>query len=183
MERKYALLAVEANVEDASTIKHMLATEAVMLALAKRLGEDEDEWALAGLLHDIDVELTEDDPKSHSTLGADMARDIGAGENVAKAILCHNDMHGIHCETMMEKALCCCDPLTGLITASVMVRPDKKISGLDIESLKRRYKENRFAAGASREHIALCSEMGLKLDEFLEIGLKAMRKIADKLGL
>jgi len=183
MERKYATLAVESNVEDASTIKHMLATEAVMSALAKRLGEDVDEWALAGLLHDIDVELTEDDPKSHSTLGADMARDLGAGDAVAKAILCHNEMHGIPCGTPMEKALHCCDPLTGLITASAMVRPDKKIAGLDIESLKRRYKENRFAAGASREQIALCSEIGLEIDEFLTIGLKAMQKIADKLGL
>lgn len=183
MERKYAILAVESNVEDASTIKHMLATEAVMRALAKRLGEDEDEWGLAGLLHDIDVELTEDDPKSHSTLGADMARDLGAGDAVAKAILCHNEMHGIPCGTPMEKALYCCDPLTGLITASAMVRPDKKIAGLDIESLKRRYKENRFAAGAHREQIALCSEIGLELDEFLKIGLKAMQKVADKLGL
>jgi putative nucleotidyltransferase with HDIG domain len=183
MERKYALLAVEANVEDASTIKHMLATEAVMKALAKRLGEDEDEWALAGLLHDIDVELTDDDPKSHSTLGADMARDMGAGDAVAKAILCHNEEHGISCETLMEKALYCCDPLTGLITASAMVRPDKKIAGLDIESLKRRYGEKRFAAGASREQIALCSEIGLELDELLLIGLKAMQKVSGKLGL
>ena len=183
MEHKYALLAVEANVEDVNTIKHMLATEAVMKALAKRLGEDEDEWGLAGLLHDIDVELTEDDPKSHSTLGADMARDMGAGDAVAKAILCHNEMHGIACDTLMEKALYCCDPLTGLITASAMVRPDKKIAGLNIESLKRRYEEKRFAAGASREQIAKCSETGLELDEFLSIGLKAMQKVAGKLGL
>ena len=183
MERKYALLAVEANIEEANTIKHMMATEAIMRVLAKRFGEDEDEWGQAGLLHDIDVELTEDDPKSHSTLGADMARDLGAAEAIAKAILCHNEMHGIPCSTPMEKALYCCDPLTGLITASVMVRPDKKIAGLDIESLKRRYKENRFAAGASRVQIAQCSEIGLELDEFLSIGLKAMQKMADKLGL
>ncbi|MFC1979027.1 HD domain-containing protein [Chloroflexota bacterium] len=183
MERKYAILAVEANVENTNTIKHMLATEAVMKALAKRIGEDEAEWALAGLLHDIDVELTEDDPKSHSTLGADMARDMGAGNAIAKAILCHNEMHGIPCETLMEKALYSCDPLTGLITASVMVRPDKKIAGLNLDSLKKRYKENRFATGASREQIALCSGIGLKLDEFMSIALKAMQKAADKLGL
>ncbi|MFC1998466.1 HD domain-containing protein [Chloroflexota bacterium] len=183
MERKYALLAVEANVEDANTIKHMLAAEAVMKSLAKRFGEDDEEWALAGLLHDIDVELTDDDPKSHSKLGADIAKDLGAGNAVAKAILCHNEIHGIVCETLMEKALHCCDPLTGLITASAMVRPDKKIAGLDIKSLKRRYEEKRFAAGASREQIALCSEIGLELDEFLSIGLKAVQKIAGKLGL
>jgi len=183
MERKYAMLAVEANVENANTIKHMLATEAVMRVLSKRLGEDEDEWALAGLLHDIDVELTEDDPKSHSTLGADMAKDMGAGDAIAKAILCHNEMHGVPCETLMEKALYCCDPLTGLITASVMIRPDKKIAGLNLDSLQKRYKEKRFAAGASRKQIELCSEIGLELDEFLSIGLKAMQNVADKLGL
>ena len=183
MERKYAILAVEANVENANTVKHMLATEAIMRALAKRFGEDEDEWALTGLLHDIDVELTEDDPKSHSTLGADMARDMGASEAIAKAILCHNDMHGIPCETLMEKALYCCDPLTGLITASVMIRPDKKIAGLTVDSLNKRYKEKRFAAGASREQIALCSEIGLELDQFLTIGLEAMQGIAGALGL
>ena len=183
MERKYALLAVEANVENENTVKHMLATEAIMRALAKHFGEDEDKWALAGLLHDIDVELTEDDPKSHSTLGADMARDLGAGEQIAKAILCHNEIHGIPCESLMEKALYCCDPLTGLITASVIIRPDKKITGLNLESLKKRYKEKRFAAGASREQIEQCSEIGLDLDEFLTIGLEAMQSIADELGL
>ncbi len=183
MERKYALLAVEANIENDNTVKHMLATEAIMRALAERFGEDEEQWALTGLLHDIDVELTEDDPKSHSTLGADMARDMGAGETIAKAILCHNEMHGVPCETLMEKTLYCCDPLTGLITASVMIRPDKKIAGLTVDSLKKRYKEKRFAAGASREQIALCIEIGLELDEFLAIGLEAMQSIADDLGL
>jgi len=183
MERKYALLAVEANVENTNTIKHMLATEAIMRALAKRFGKDEDQWGLTGLIHDIDVELTEDDPKSHSTLGADMARDLGANDKVAKAILCHNEIHGIPCETLMEKALYCCDPLTGLITASVMVRPDKKIAGLKADSLKKRYKEKRFAAGANRDQIALCSEIGLNLDEFLSIGIKSMQSVADKLGM
>ena len=183
MERKHAMLAIEANVENGNTIKHMLATEAIMRALAKRLGENEDEWGLTGLLHDVDVELTEDDPNSHSTLGADMARDMGAGDAVARAILCHNEMHGVPCETLMEKALYCCDPLTGLITASVMIRPDKKIEGLTLDSLQKRYKEKRFAAGASREQIELCSEIGLELDEFLTIGLEAMRGVADKLGL
>jgi putative nucleotidyltransferase with HDIG domain len=183
MERKYALLAIESNVENANTLKHMLATEAIMRVLAKRFGEDEDEWALTGLIHDIDVELTEDDPKSHSTLGADMARDLGANDKVAKAILCHNEIHGVPCETLMEKALYCCDPLTGLITASVMVRPDKQISGLSFASLKKRYKEKRFAAGADRDQIALCSEIGLDLDELLSIGLEAMQDIADKLEM
>ncbi|MBT3362965.1 MAG: HDIG domain-containing protein [Chloroflexi bacterium] len=183
MERKYALLSVESNIENVNTIKHMLATEAVMIALAKRLGEDEDEWSTTGLIHDVDVELTEDDPHSHSTLGADMARDMGAGEAVAKAILCHNHEHGIPCVTPMEKALYAADPLTGLITASVMIRPDQKIAGLTLDSLKKRYDEKRFAAGANRDQIATCSTLGIELDDFLEIGLTTMQADADQLGL
>jgi putative nucleotidyltransferase with HDIG domain len=183
MERKYALLSVESNIENPNTIKHMLATEAVMKALAVRLGEDEDEWGIVGLIHDVDVELTEDDPASHSTLGADMARDMGANENVAKAILCHNQMHGIACVTPMEKALYCTDPLTGLITASVMIRPDQKIAGLTLDSLKKRYDEKRFAAGANRDQIALCTALGIELDDFLSLGLTAMQAAVDQLGL
>jgi putative nucleotidyltransferase with HDIG domain len=183
MERKDVLLAIESNIENTSTVKHMLATEAIMGALAQCFGEDADEWGLTGLLHDIDVELTEDDPKSHGMLGADMARDLGADDKVAKAILCHNEIHGIPCKTLMEKALYCSDPLTGLITASVMVQSDRKIAGLSVNSLKKRFKEKRFASGADRERIALCSEINLGLDEFLSIGLEAMQSVADKLEL
>jgi len=80
MDREDVLDSVRANVENENLVKHMLATEAIMRALAKRLGEDEEEWGLTGLLHDIDVELTEDDMSTHSTLGADLARELGASE-------------------------------------------------------------------------------------------------------
>ena len=183
MDRREALESVKENVENKNLIKHMLATEAIMRALAVRLGGDENEWGLAGLLHDIDVELTEGDMNSHSRLGADLARDLGASEAIADAILCHNDKHGIAPETLMEKALFCADPLTGLITAAVLVRPDKKIDGLEANSVRKRFKEKSFAAGASREQIARCADIGLELDEFIVIGLTAMKGIAEDLGL
>ncbi len=183
MDRYEALESVKENVENQNLIKHMLATEAIMRALAVRLGGDENEWGLAGLLHDIDVELTEGDMTSHSRLGADLARDLGASEAIADAILCHNEKHGVAPETPLEKALFCADPLTGLITAAVLVRPDKKIASLEPSSVRKRFKEKSFAAGASRDQISRCADIGLELDEFIAIGVKAMKGIAADLGL
>ena len=183
MTREEAVDSVKANVENENLVKHMLATEAIMRALAKHLGEDEEEWGLTGLLHDIDVELTEGDMSSHSKLGADLVRELGASEAMAHAILCHNEMHGVAQTSKLDKALFCADPLTGLITAATLVRPDKKMANLEAKSVGKRFKEKSFAAGANREQIAKCSELGLELDEFIELGLKAMQSVAADLGL
>jgi len=86
-------------------------------------------------------------------------------------------------ETKMDKALFCADPLPGLITATALVRPDKKLAGVEVKSVRKRFKEKSFAAGVDREQVARCSELGLELDEFLELGLEAMRGIAGDLGL
>ena len=183
MTREEALDSIKANIENENLIKHMLATEAIMRALARRLGEDEEEWGLTGLLHDIDMELTEGDMNTHSKLGADLARELGASEAMAHAILCHNEAHGIPLETKLDKALFCADPLTGLIIAAALVRPDKKLAGVEARSVRKRFKEKSFAAGANREQISQCTEIGLELDEFLHLGLEAMKGIATDLGL
>jgi putative nucleotidyltransferase with HDIG domain len=183
MTRDEALDSISINVENQNTVKHMLATEAIMRALARRLGEDEEEWGLTGLLHDIDMELTEGDMSTHSKLGADLVRELGASEAMAHAILCHNEAHGIPRETKLDKALFCADPLTGLVIAAALVRPDKKLAGVEATSVKKRFKEKSFAAGASREQISQCTEIGLELDDFLQLGLEAMKRIADDLGL
>lgn len=183
MTREEALDLVRENVENENLVKHMLATEALMEALAERLGEDRDEWGLAGLLHDIDVELTEGDMSSHGRLGADLVREMGFEETVYHAILAHNEMLGVDRETKLDKALFCADPLTGLITAAALVRPDKKLGSVEAKSVRKRFKEKSFAAGASRENIATCSELGIELDEFIGLGLKAMQGIAGDLGL
>ena len=183
MTREEALDSIKANVENENLVKHMLATEAIMRALARRFGEDDEEWGLTGLLHDIDVELTGGDMTSHSKLGADLAKELGASEAMAHAILCHNETHGVPRETKLDKALFCVDPLTGLITAAALVRPDKKLAGLGAKSVIKRFKEKSFAAGANREQISLCSEIGLELGEFIERGLRAMQEISSDLGL
>ncbi len=183
MTRQEALDSIKANVGNENLVKHMLATEAIMRALARRLGGDKEEWGLTGLLHDIDAELTSGDMNTHSKLGADLARELGATEAMAHAILCHNEAHGVPRETELDKALFCADPLTGLITAAALVRPDKRLASVEAKSVKKRFKEKSFAAGANREQIARCSELGLELDEFIELGLKAMQGIAGELGL
>jgi putative nucleotidyltransferase with HDIG domain len=183
MDREEVLDSVKENVEGGNLIKHMLATEVVMRALARRLGEDEAEWGLTGLLHDIDVELTAGDLHAHSKLGADLAREMGASEAMAHAILCHNQMHGLPCETKLDRALRCADALTGLITSAALLRPDQKLAGLETGSVLKQFTEKGFAAGVDREEISSCQEFRLDLDEFIELGLKAMQGIAADLGL
>ncbi len=183
MNREEVLDSVKDNVENANLVKHMFATEAIMRALARRFGEDEEEWGLTGLLHDIDAELTEGDMSSHGKLGADLSREMGASEAMAHAILCHNETLGVSSETKLDKALYCVDPLTGLITAAALVRPEKKLEAVEAKSVRKRFKEKSFAAGASREQINTCIDIGLELDEFIEIGLLAMQGIAPQLGL
>jgi len=183
MDREEALDSVRDNVENENLVAHMLATEAIMRALAGRLGENVEEWGLTGLLHDIDMELTEGDMSSHSKLGSDLVREMGASEATAHAILSHNEAHGVSLETKLDKALFCADPLTGLIIAAALVRPDKKLAGVEARSVRKRFKEKSFAAAVNREQIASCRELGLELDEFVELGLKAMQRVATDLGL
>jgi putative nucleotidyltransferase with HDIG domain len=183
MDRRVVLESIKENVENKNLLKHMWATEAVMRALARQLDEDEDEWGLTGLLHDIDIELTEGDMNSHSKLGADLAHELGASNEITHAILCHNAAHGIPCKTKLDKALFCADPLTGLITAAALVRSDKKLAGLETKSVLKRFKEKSFAAGVDRDQILFCRELGLELEEFISLGLEAMQDIASNLGL
>ena len=183
MDRDEALKAIRERVKNENLIRHMLATEAIMRALATRFGGNENEWAMAGLLHDIDVELVNNDMKTHSKVGADLARALGASDAIARAILTHNDAHGIPATSVMDKALFCADPITGLITAAALVRPEKKLAFVEAKSVKKRFKEKSFAAGANRENIAACSNLGLELDEFIDLALKAMQGIALDLGL
>ncbi|MFC1995794.1 HD domain-containing protein [Chloroflexota bacterium] len=183
MNRKEILDSIKSNVEDENTVKHMLATEAIMRALGRRLGEDEREWGFTGLLHDIDIELTEGNMATHSKLGADLAKELGVSEATTRAILCHNEVHSIPLETKLDKALFCADPLAGLIIAATLVCPDKKLTSLEAKSAEKRFKEKRFAAGVNRQQIAQCSEIGIELGEFIELGLEAMQKIAADIGL
>ena len=184
MNRDEALEYVRENITNENLIKHMLATEAVMRALASELGEDPDRWGIAGLVHDIDLDILGDDLSRHSLLSAEMIKEKGFDEEIVQAVAAHNDCHGLLRETKMAKALYACDPLTGLIIASALVRPDKKLESVKVKSVKKRFKEARFAANANRNQMRTSeSELGIELARFIEIGLVAMQGIADDLGL
>jgi putative nucleotidyltransferase with HDIG domain len=182
LDREEILDSIYDNVQDKNMIKHMLATEAIMRALARKLRENEEEWGITGLIHDIDMELIEGDMSSHGKLGADIAQELGANETMAHAILCHNEAHGVTRETKLDKALFCADPLSGLITAAALVRPDK-LSGLTTKSVMKRFREKSFAAGVNREQVAQCQEIGLELEELITLGIEAMKGIASELKL
>ena len=182
MKREQALASVKEKISYQNLVKHMLATEVVMRALADRFGENAEEWGLAGLLHDIDLDECKGDMTVHGRMSADIARTMGAPEAVCHAIVCHG-MLGEPCVTLMDKALYCADPVTGLITAGALIRPEKKLSVVEAKSILKRFKEKSFAAGANREQIAKCADIGLTLEEFITLSLKAMQAISDDLGL
>ena len=183
MKREDALVLLKDNLQTKNLVKHTYAVEAVMAELAEVLGEDQERWALAGLLHDIDYDRTGDDASLHSMKGADMLQDAGLDDELVDAVRAHNDYHGLPRETRMAKALYAVDPLTGLIVAAALVHPDKKLDSLDVEFVMNRYGENSFARGARRDAIATCEEIGLELEEFIGIALRAMTRISDDLGL
>lgn len=184
MTRDEALALVRAHVENPNMISHMVAAEAIMGALARRLESDETQWRLAGLVHDLDAEQTAATMEVHATQTVQWLRDAGMDdEQVLHAILAHNPANGSTIESLMDRALFSCDPLTGLITAAALIRPEKKLALVELKSLKKRFKEPSFAKGARREDILTCSELGLELEEFLAIGLDAMKEVADDLEL
>ena len=181
--REEALALVKSKVDNKNLVKHMLSAEAIMVALAKKFCEDEELWGLAGLVHDVDYVQTEKDPKNHAKIGAKLLSELGYPKEVSQAVMAHNPENGSKMETLMDKALYVSDPLTGLIVACALIHPDKKLSSIDTEFVLSRFKEKRFAAGANREQIASCSEVGLSLEEFVSLGLEAMKGISKELGL
>jgi putative nucleotidyltransferase with HDIG domain len=184
MNREEALKILKENLPNQNLIKHSLAVEAIMDSLARRFGEKSEKWALAGLLHDIDYEKVKDDLSQHSLAGAKILEELGLNQDICQAVKVHNEAHGMLPETLMEKALFVVDPLTGLIVAATLVLPSKKIKDLTVENILNRFKEKSFARGANREIIMKCRELlGLKLKEFVKIGLEAMQGIDQELGL
>ena len=183
MTRFEALEYLQAQVKNQNLIKHSLAVEAVMRGLARYFSEDEETWGLSGLLHDIDYELTKDDPLKHSLLGSEWLKEKGLSDEICQAVKTHNRHHQIIPEGLMAKALVSSDPITGLIVASALVLPDKKLASLNSESVLKRFKEVRFASGADRDSIALCQDyLNLDLEKLITIALESMQKESNALG-
>lgn len=184
MQKQEAINFLQENLKNKNLIKHCLAVEAAMIALAQYFGEDAEKWGICGLLHDIDYEKTKDNPAEHSKIGAEMLREKGIDSEICDAVLTHNEIHGIEPQTLMAKAVYCLDPLTGLIVAATLILPTKKLNDLSAESVLKRFKEPAFARGANREIIKQCETLlNTNLQEFVKITLGAMQGIASELGL
>ena len=168
-------------------LRHCLSVEAVMRALAKHFGEDEEVWGIVGLLHDGDYEEVKDTPALHTIKMSEWLKGLGeTDEKIFSAILSHNFAHTGQNppKNNLEWSLFCCDELTGLIVAVALVRPEKKLSQVTVESVLKKWKNPSFAAGAKREDIDKCEEkLGIKRENFIAIALKAMQGISDELGL
>lgn len=186
ISREQALELLHQNMESVNLRRHCYAVEIVMRALARRLGGDEEKWGIVGLLHDGDYEKTKNDPKKHTLLMHEWLKEKGTDEEVLQAILSHNFAHtGKNSPANeMEWALYCCDELTGFIVAVTLVRPDKRLASVTVESVMKKWDEKSFAQGVHRKQIAECdTRLGIPLQEFITIALEAMQAHADELGL
>ncbi len=183
MNRDEAFAIVTEYVKNENLIHHMLAVEAAMRFYAEKLGQDVELWGITGLLHDFDWEI-HPTLEEHPQAGAPILRARGVPENIVRAILSHADHTGVPRVTLMEKALYACDEITGLITAVALVRPSRSLYDLTAASVKKKWKERSFAAGANREEIARAAEeFGVELWEHVENVITAMRRIAPEIGL
>lgn len=183
-------------IKDPVTRLHCLESEAIMRALARRFSENEEEWGIVGLLHDIDWELTKDNTKLHCIKTAEILKTAGGTDFLIHAIQSHGYEQGWgdtyygppefkdkKREGTLEHSLTVAETLTGLIVATALVQPDKKLLNVKPESLKKKFKSKSFAARCSRDAILECEKIGISLDDFLAIGLKALQEIHDELGL
>lgn len=182
--REYAIELLHKYVKDEKMLQHCYASEVVLRALAERLNENPDEWGIAGLLHDIDVELTAANPLVHGLKGAEILLEEGFSESVADAVRMHNEQAtGMSRKEKFQFALAAGETVTGLIKATALVYPDKRIDSVKVKSVVKRMKEKGFAATVKRENILECETLGLTLDEFVDISIHAMKTISEKIGL
>ena len=183
MNREEGLALVQEFVKNQNLINHMFAVEAAMRFYAARMDQDVDLWGLTGLLHDFDWEI-HPTAEQHPAEGAPILRERGVSEDVVHAILTHGSNLGLPRITPMEKALYACDEITGLVTAVALVRPSRSLYDLTASSVKKKWKDRAFAAGANREEIAQSAEeFGMELWQHVDNVILAMRPIAPQLGL
>jgi putative nucleotidyltransferase with HDIG domain len=183
MNRDQALQIVQEYVKNQNLVNHMLAVEAALVFYAEKYGQDVNTWAITGLLHDFDWEI-HPTLEEHPLAGEPILRQRGVPEEVIRAVLSHADHAGLPRTSLLEKALYACDEVTGLITAVALVRPSRSLYDLTAASVKKKWKDRAFAAGANREEIARgAEEFGVELWAHVDNVILAMRRIAPQLGL
>lgn len=181
LTREQAYQIVVAKIGVNNLLKHILSVEVGMRRLAEHLGEDPDYWGMTGLLHDLDYNETKDDEHYHTYLTAEWLVQYHLPEEMLYAIHAHPGH--VPCKSRLDWALYSVDPTTGFLVACALMHPEKKLSVIDGEFMLRRFKEKRFAAGATRENMAACSELGLELEQFMLLVRDGMLTISTELGL
>lgn len=182
MTRSTALELLDQHIQNPRMKAHCRASEVVMRSLARHFGEDEDLWGLAGLLHDIDVEITNADAMTHGQVCVPMLREAGFAEEAIEAISLHNEMSAPKPRSArFHHALAAAETITGLIMATALVYPDKKISSVKPKSIVKRMKEVNFAASVKRENILECEKIDLPIEAFATMALQAMSDIEAEL--
>lgn len=184
MTRAQALELLKRYVKNPNMIKHCIAAEAVMAALAERLGQDKEKWGLAGLLHDLDVELTGADLSVHGRETVRILKEHNVDPEVIDAIRLHNELsQPDKRSSVFHHALAAGETITGMVIATALVYPDKKLASVKPQSVIKRMKEKAFARSVNRDTIRECEKIGIPLEDFAAIAVKAMQEIADQLGL
>ncbi len=184
MTRDEAEELLKEHVKNERMLDHSFAAEAVLRALARRLGQDEEKWGLAALLHDIDIEVVGGDLSRHGQEAVRILTEAGIDPEIIDAVKMHNETAcGVMRTTEFQHALAAGETVTGLIVATALVYPDRKIAGVKVKSITKRMKERAFAASVNRDTIRECETIGLPLDEFVGIALVAMQGIAGRIGL
>jgi len=181
MQREKAIGLISQNLSNPNLVKHSLAVEACMRELAGYFSEDEEEWGMAGLLHDLDYDITSEDSDNHGLITAQMLKNENVSADIIHAIKAHNKKAEL--SSKMDIALYAVDPTTGFITAVALMHPSKSLENVNLKRMKKRFRESSFAKGADREQIRICEKLGIELDDFLDLCLRAMTGIRTELGL
>ncbi len=184
LTRAQAIELINTHIKNEKMIFHSLASEAVMRGLARRLGRDEEKWAMAGLLHDLDVEVTNAEPTAHGTQTEVLLKDYDVDPEILDVIRMHNECSsGKDRHTEFQHALAAGETITGLIFATTYVYPDKKLSSVKPKSVVKRMKAKAFAASVNREIILECEKIGIPLPEFAALAIESMLPVAEEIGL
>ncbi len=180
MTREEAYNLLTKHLTNKNLIKHCLACEIAMKNIARELGENEGDYALAGLLHDIDYDLCDGNFELHGKKGYELLGETDLSEEIRHAIKVHPGTGSR--KTNMDRALYSVDHLTGLIVSSTLMHPSKKIENVDVGFIINRFNEKRFSANVNREQIKTCCELGFSLEDFIALTLNSMKSISDELG-
>lgn len=184
LNREQAFELVTKYLKNEKMIFHCLASEAVMRGLARHLGHDEEKWGLAGLLHDLDVEITNAEPTVHGTQTENLLKEFDVDPEILDAIRMHNECSsGKTRSTEFQHALAAGETITGLIFATTYVYPDKKLASVKPKSVVKRMKEKIFAASVKRENILECEKIGIPIDQFAVLAIESMLPVAGQIGL